>query len=82
MSIYDIIAQSFYALKQQCFTKIKIQEALKGKNKYPTDRSTRTEGFGLTRAFICIRSFATSVAFFILRTRTYFTLLESTKIEC
>ena len=49
MSIYDIIAQSFYTLKQQCFAKIKIQEVLKGKNSYATDRSTRTEVFGLLR---------------------------------
>ena len=49
MSIYDIIAQSFYTLKQQCFAKIKIQEVLKGKNSYATDRSTRTEDFGLPR---------------------------------
>ena len=49
MSIYDIIAQSFYTLKQQCFAKIKIQEVLKGKNSYATDHSTRTEVFGLLR---------------------------------
>ena len=49
MSIYDIIAQSFYTLKQQCFAKIKIQEVLKGKNSYATDRYTRTEDFGLPR---------------------------------
>ena len=47
MPIYDITAQSLYTLKQQCFAKIKIQEALKGKNSYATDRSTRTEDFGL-----------------------------------
>ena len=49
MSIYDIIAQSFYTLNQQCFAKVKIQEVLKGKNSYATDRSTRTEVFGLLR---------------------------------
>ena len=49
MPIYDITAQSLYTLKQQCFAKIKIQKALKGKNTYATDRSTRTEGFGLPR---------------------------------
>ena len=49
MSIYDIIAQSFYTLKQQCFAKIKIQEVLKGKNIYATERSTLTEDFGLPR---------------------------------
>ena len=49
MPIYDITAQSLYTLKQQCFAKIKIQEVLKGKNSYATDRSTRTEDFGLPR---------------------------------
>ena len=49
MSIYDIIAQSFYTLRQQCSAKIEIQETLKGENSYATERSTRTEVFGLLR---------------------------------
>ena len=30
------------------YAEMKIKEVLKGQNKYPTDRSTRTEGFGLS----------------------------------
>ena len=30
------------------YAEIKIKEVLKGQNKYPADRSTRTEGFDIT----------------------------------
>ena len=44
MSIYDIIAQSFYTLEQECFAKIKIREAPRCTQKYIVETVGKDQG--------------------------------------